>query len=223
MESVEKNHENYLFIDVQARGSYPSYARRLFAENGVKLLTEPGDRELLQNNTVDYVAFSYYSSRLAGTGEARKNIADGNAVTTLRNPYLDITDWGRQIDPIGLRITMNDLYDRYQKPLFVVENGLGCADYPQEDGTIQDDYRIDYTRRHIEELGEAIKDGVECMGYLTWGIIDLVSAGGGEMSKRYGFVYVDCDDEGKGTLERKKKKSFDWYREVIASNGEKLS
>ena len=223
MESVEKNHENYLFIDVQARGSYPSYARRLFAENGVKLLTEPGDRELLQNNTVDYIAFSYYSSRLAGTGEARKNIADGNAVTTLRNPYLDITDWGRQIDPIGLRITMNDLYDRYQKPLFVVENGLGCADYPQEDGTIQDDYRIDYTRRHIEELGEAIKDGVECMGYLTWGIIDLVSAGGGEMSKRYGFVYVDCDDEGKGTLERKKKKSFDWYREVIASNGEKLS
>ncbi len=222
MASVEKNHENYLFIDVQSRGAYPGYAKRLFAENGVELQMEPGDEELLRNNTVDYVAFSYYSSRLIGTGEETKNVVDGNAVTTLRNPYLDITAWGRQIDPVGLRVTMNDLYDRYQKPLFVVENGLGCADCPQEDGSIQDDYRIDYTRRHIRQMGEAMKDGVECMGYLTWGTIDLVSAGGGEMSKRYGFIYVDRDDAGKGSLERRKKKSYDWYRRVIASNGEDL-
>ena len=222
MASVEKNHENYLFIDVQSRGAYPGYAKRLFAENGVELQMEPGDEELLRNNTVDYVAFSYYSSRLIGTGEETKNVVDGNAVTTLRNPYLDITAWGRQIDPVGLRVTMNDLYDRYQKPLFVVENGLGCADCPQEDGSIQDDYRIDYTRRHIRQMEEAMKDGVECMGYLTWGTIDLVSAGGGEMSKRYGFIYVDRDDAGKGSLERRKKKSYDWYRRVIASNGEDL-
>ena len=222
MASVEKNHENYLFIDVQSRGAYPGYAKRLFAENGVELQMEPGDEELLRNNTVDYVAFSYYSSRLIGTGEETKNVVDGNAVTTLRNPYLDITAWGRQIDPVGLRVTMNDLYDRYQKPLFVVENGLGCADCPQEDGSIQDDYRIDYTRRHIRQMGEAMKDGVECMGYLTWGTIDLVSAGGGEMSKRYGFIYVDRDDAGKGSLKRRKKKSYDWYRRVIASNGEDL-
>ena len=222
MASVEKNHENYLFIDVQSRGAYPGYAKRLFAENGVELQMEPGDEELLRNNTVDYVAFSYYSSRLIGTGEETKNVVDGNAVTTLRNPYLDITAWGRQIDPVGLRVTMNDLYDRYQKPLFVVENGLGCADCPQEDGSIQDDYRIDYTRRHIRQMGEAMKDGVECMGYLAWGTIDLVSAGGGEMSKRYGFIYVDRDDAGKGSLERRKKKSYDWYRRVIASNGEDL-
>ena len=222
MASVEKNHENYLFIDVQSRGAYPGYAKRLFAENGVELQMEPGDEELLRNNTVDYVAFSYYSSRLIGTGEETKNVVDGNAVTTLRNPYLDITAWGRQIDPVGLRVTMNDLYDRYQKPLFVVENGLGCADCPQEDGSIQDDYRIDYTRRHIRQMEEAMKDGVECMGYLAWGTIDLVSAGGGEMSKRYGFIYVDRDDAGKGSLERRKKKSYDWYRRVIASNGEDL-
>ena len=222
MASVEKNHENYLFIDVQSRGAYPGYAKRLFAENGVELQMEPGDEELLRNNTVDYVAFSYYSSRLIGTGEETKNVVDGNAVTTLRNPYLDITAWGRQIDPVGLRVTMNDLYDRYQKPLFVVENGLGCADCPQEDGSIQDDYRIDYTRRHIRQMEEAMKDGVECMGYLTWGTIDLVSAGGGEMSKRYGFIYVDRDDAGKGSLKKKKKISYDWYRRVIASNGEDL-
>lgn len=223
MASVEKNHENYLFIDVQSRGAYPGYARRIFEENGVCLVMEDGDEALLRENTVDYIAFSYYSSRLIGTSEeARKNVVDGNAVTTLRNPHLDITAWGRQIDPVGLRITMNDLYDRYQKPLFIVENGLGCEDKVEEDGSIQDDYRIDYTRQHIIQMQEAMKDGVECMGYLPWGTIDLVSAGGGEMKKRYGFIYVDLDDDGNGTLERRKKKSFDWYKRVIASNGEDL-
>lgn len=223
MASVEKNHENYLFIDVQSRGAYPSYAKRLFAQNGVRLLTEAGDEALLRENTVDYIAFSYYSSRLIGTSEeARKNVADGNAVTTLRNPYLAITAWGRQIDPVGLRITMNDLYDRYQKPLFVVENGLGCEDRVEPDGSVKDTYRIDYTRQHIRQMAEAMEDGVECMGYLPWGTIDLISAGGGEMKKRYGFIYVDLDNEGRGTLERTRKQSFAWYRRVIASNGEEL-
>lgn len=223
LESLEKNHENYLFIDVQARGAYPAYAERLFEENGVVLKMEEGDSSLLSRNTADYIAFSYYSSRLAGTGEeARKNVVDGNAVTTLRNPYLDITAWGRQIDPVGLRITMNELYDRYQKPLFLVENGLGCEDIPDESGFVQDDYRIDYARRHILQMQEAIKDGVKCLGYLAWGTIDLISAGGGEMKKRYGFIYVDRDNNGKGTMKRRPKKSYEWYKRVIASDGTKL-
>ena len=223
LESLEKNHENYLFIDVQARGAYPAYAERLFEENGVLLKMEEGDSSLLSRNTADYIAFSYYSSRLAGTGEeARKNVVDGNAVTTLRNPYLDITAWGRQIDPVGLRITMNELYDRYQKPLFLVENGLGCEDIPDESGFVQDDYRIDYARRHILQMQEAIKDGVKCLGYLAWGTIDLISAGGGEMKKRYGFIYVDRDNNGKGTMKRRPKKSYEWYKRVIASDGTKL-
>ena len=223
LESLEKNHENYLFIDVQAPGAYPAYAERLFEENGVLLKMEEGDSSLLSRNTADYIAFSYYSSRLAGTGEeARKNVVDGNAVTTLRNPYLDITAWGRQIDPVGLRITMNELYDRYQKPLFLVENGLGCEDIPDESGFVQDDYRIDYARRHILQMQEAIKDGVKCLGYLAWGTIDLISAGGGEMKKRYGFIYVDRDNNGKGTMKRRPKKSYEWYKRVIASDGIKL-
>lgn len=223
LESLEKNHENYLFIDVQARGAYPAYAERLFEENGVVLKMEEGDSSLLSRNTADYIAFSYYSSRLAGTGEeARKNVVDGNAVTTLRNPYLDITAWGRQIDPVGLRITMNELYDRYQKSLFLVENGLGCEDIPDESGFVQDDYRIDYARRHILQMQEAIKDGVKCLGYLAWGTIDLISAGGGEMKKRYGFIYVDRDNNGKGTMKRRPKKSYEWYKRVIASDGTKL-
>ena len=223
MASVQKNHENYLFIDVQSRGAYPSYAPRLLRENGVELHITEEEKKLLKENTVDYIGFSYYSSRLIGVSEeARKNVVDGNAVTTLRNPYLDITAWGRQIDPVGLRVTMNDLYDRYQKPLFIVENGLGCADAVEADGSIRDDYRIDYTRRHIEQMKEAMDDGVECMGYLPWGTIDLVSAGGGEMKKRYGFIYVDLDDEGKGTGKRMPKKSYGWYKNVIVTNGEKL-
>lgn len=223
MASVQKNHENYFFIDVQSRGAYPSYTHRMFEENQVTLKVTEEEKELLRENTADFVAFSYYSSRLIGTGEeVSKNVVDGNAVATLRNPYLPITEWGRQIDPIGLRITMNELYDRYQKPLFIVENGLGCEDIPGEDGSICDDYRIDYTKQHIIQMKEAMKDGVECLGYLPWGTIDLVSAGGGEMKKRYGFIYVDRDNEGKGTMERRPKKSYYWYRKVVASNAEEL-
>ena len=150
-------------------------------------------------------------------------MTDGNVVKSVKNPYLQTSDWGWQIDPLGLRITLNALYDRYQKPLFIVENGLGAKDEIAEDGSISDDYRIDYLREHIKAMKDAIEDGVDLMGYTTWGCIDLVAASTGEMSKRYGFIYVDKDDQGQGTLERRKKKSFDWYKKVIESNGEKLS
>ena len=149
-------------------------------------------------------------------------MTDGNVVKSVRNPYLETSDWGWQIDPLGLRITLNYLYDRYQKPLFIVENGLGAKDTIEEDGSILDDYRIDYLRKHIKAMKDAIDDGVDLIGYTTWGCIDLVAASTGEMSKRYGFIYVDKDDQGNGTLERRKKKSFNWYKQVIASNGERL-
>ncbi len=221
--AAEKNKETYFFSDVQVRGQYPRFAERLFAEKNVRINMIEGDEEILKTHTVDFVAFSYYSSRLISVDpDVLQNIADGNAITTVRNPYLDITPWGRQIDPIGLRTTMNELYDRYQKPLFIVENGLGAKDMVQRDKTIQDDYRIEYTREHIRSMKEAIADGVECLGYLSWGCIDLISAGSGEMEKRYGFIYVDRDNNGDGTLERLKKKSFYWYQQVIKSNGEKL-
>jgi len=222
-EAVEKNQDSYLFIDVQVRGKYPSYARRIWKEKRVSLKMEDGDEEILRCNPVDYIAFSYYSSRLAGVSPAISGkVADGNAIHTLRNPHLDITPWGRQIDPMGLRITMNDLYDRYQKPLFIVENGLGAADKIEADGSINDDYRIEYTRNHIKAMKAAMEDGVDCLGYLAWSCIDLVSAGTGEMDKRYGFIYVDRDNDGNGTMDRIKKKSFNWYKKVIESNGEML-
>lgn len=217
--AVEKNQEVYLFIDVQARGKYPSYAKKMWTEKNIELQMEAEDEEILRQNTVDYLAFSYYSTRLAGVSpEISGRVADGNAITTLRNPHLGITPWGRQIDPLGLRTTMNELYDRYQIPLFVVENGLGAEDVLEEDGSIADDYRIEYMEQHIEAMKEAINDGVDCLGYLSWGCIDLVSAGTGEMEKRYGFIYVDKDNEGNGTLERKKKKSFYWYKDFIKKN-----
>jgi 6-phospho-beta-glucosidase len=216
--AVEKNQEVYLFIDVQVKGKYPSYSKKIWSEKKISLHMEEGDETILSQYPVDYIAFSYYSSRLAGVSpEIKGNVADGNAITTLRNPHLDITPWGRQIDPLGLRITMNDLYDRYEKPLFVVENGLGVEDIIEEDGSIVDDYRIEYMKKHIDAMIEAMNDGVECLGYLSWGCIDLVSAGTGEMEKRYGFIYVDRDNEGNGTLERKKKKSFYWYKDFIKS------
>nr|WP_314465502.1 6-phospho-beta-glucosidase [uncultured Clostridium sp.] len=221
--AVEKNQDSYLFIDVQVRGKYPSYAQRIWKEKSVSLNMEDSDEEILCRNPVDYIAFSYYSSRLAGVSPAISGkVADGNAIHTLRNPHLDITPWGRQIDPVGLRITMNDLYDRYQKPLFIVENGLGAADKIEKDGSINDDYRIEYTRNHIKAMKAAMEDGVDCLGYLAWSCIDLVSAGTGEMDKRYGFIYVDRDNDGNGTLERIKKKSFYWYKKLIESNGEML-
>lgn len=216
--ALEKDRENLFFIDVQARGAYPSYARRLFKEKGIVVEMEPGDSEILKD-TVDFVSFSYYASRCASADMNDNNSNAANIVKSLKNPYIEASEWGWGIDPLGLRITMNMMYDRYQKPLFLVENGLGAKDVVNEQGEINDDYRISYLREHIKAMGEAIEDGIPVMGYTSWGCIDLVSASTGEMSKRYGFVYVDRDDQGNGTLARTRKKSFHWYKKVIASNG----
>lgn len=221
--AMQEDRENYFFIDVQARGYYPNYAKKKWEREGIELEITEEDLALLRDYTVDFVSFSYYSSRVAsGDPEVTEKTA-GNIFASLKNPYLDASEWGWQIDPLGLRITLNAIWDRYQKPMFIVENGLGAVDTPDENGYVEDDYRIDYLRQHIKTMRDAItEDGVELLGYTTWGPIDLVSAGTGEMKKRYGFIYVDRDNDGKGTLKRSKKKSFDWYKKVIATNGAEL-
>lgn len=219
--AMQKDRENLFFIDVQSRGYYPSYAQKVFDEKGVKLEILEEDYETLKN-TVDFISFSYYASRCASAEMNANNTSEANVVKSIRNPHLPASDWGWVIDPLGLRITMNTLYDRYQKPLFLVENGLGAKDVPDVNGEVQDDYRIDYLRQHVEAMADAITDGVPLMGFTPWGCIDLVAASTGEMSKRYGFVYVDRDNLGNGTLNRTPKKSFHWYKRVIASNGTEL-
>ncbi len=222
-DALSKDRNNYFFIDVQSRGAYPSYAKKFLERNGIVLEMEPEDERILRENTVDFVAFSYYASRLTSADPNAGVSTGGNVIKSLRNPHLQASEWGWQIDPLGLRITMNSLYDRYQKPLFIVENGLGAVDRVEEDGSIQDDTRIAYLEAHIKEMMKAVEeDGVELIGYTPWGWIDLVSASTGEMKKRYGFVYVDKDNAGNGTLERRRKKSFEWYKKVIATNGECL-
>ncbi|MGH1473099.1 6-phospho-beta-glucosidase [Yersinia proxima] len=220
--ALEKDRENLFFIDVQARGAYPAYTKRLFREKGISIVTQVGDDDILKH-TVDFVSFSYYASRCASADMNDHNSSAANIVKSLKNPHIQASEWGWGIDPLGLRITMNMMYDRYQKPLFLVENGLGAKDEINPQGEIEDDYRISYLREHIKAMAEAIDDGIPVIGYTSWGCIDLVSASTGEMSKRYGFVYVDRDDLGKGSLARKKKKSFYWYKKVIASNGADLS
>ncbi|HDL8469583.1 TPA: 6-phospho-beta-glucosidase [Yersinia enterocolitica] len=220
--ALEKDRENLFFIDVQARGAYPAYTKRLFREKGISIATQVGDDDILKH-TVDFVSFSYYASRCASADMNEHNSSAANIVKSLKNPHIQASEWGWGIDPLGLRVTMNMMYDRYQKPLFLVENGLGAKDEINPLGEIEDDYRISYLREHIKAMAEAIDDGIPVIGYTSWGCIDLVSASTGEMSKRYGFVYVDRDDLGKGSLARKKKKSFYWYKKVIASNGADLS
>lgn len=219
--AMQKDRENLFFIDVQSRGYYPSYAQRVFDEKGVVLDIREEDHEILKN-TVDFVSFSYYASRCASADMNEGNTSAANVVKSIKNPHLEASDWGWVIDPLGLRITMNTLYDRYQKPLFLVENGLGAKDVLDENGQVNDDYRIDYLRAHVKAMKEAINDGVPLMGFTPWGCIDLVAASTGEMSKRYGFIYVDRDNLGNGTLNRIPKKSFYWYKKVIESNGEDL-
>ncbi|WP_114196313.1 6-phospho-beta-glucosidase [Edaphovirga cremea] len=219
--ALEKDRENLFFIDVQARGAYPAYAAKIFREKQVALEVEEGDNEILKH-TVDFVSFSYYASRCAAADMNEKNTSAANVVKSLKNPYLQVSDWGWGIDPLGLRIAMNTLHDRYQKPLFLVENGLGAKDTVEANGEINDDYRIAYLREHIKAMKDAIADGIPLMGYTSWGCIDLVAASTGEMGKRYGFIYVDRDDAGHGTLQRTRKKSFYWYKKVIATNGESL-
>ncbi len=222
-DALSKDRNNYFFIDVQSRGAYPAYAKKFLQRNGIVLEMAPEDERILRENTVDFIAFSYYASRLTSADPNAGISTGGNVIKSLKNPYLQASEWGWQIDPLGLRITMNSLYDRYQKPLFIVENGLGAVDKVEEDGSIRDDYRIAYLEAHIKEMMKAVEeDGVELIGYTPWGWIDLVSASTGEMKKRYGFVYVDKDNAGNGTLKRSRKKSFGWYKEVIATNGECL-
>lgn len=222
-ESVQKDREGYALIDVQARGYYPNYVLKQWEKENLQINITEEDKALLKAHTVDFISFSYYSSRVAAKEVDPSQMTAGNIFKSLRNPHLKASEWGWQIDPLGFRITMNILWDRYQKPLFVVENGLGAVDTPDENGIINDDYRIEYLREHIKTMRDAIhEDGVELWGYTTWGCIDLVSAGTGEMKKRYGFIYVDRDNDGNGTLKRSKKKSFNWYKQVIESNGAKI-
>ncbi|GGB89483.1 6-phospho-beta-glucosidase [Staphylococcus nepalensis] len=224
MAALSKNREQYIFIDVQSRGEYPSYSKRMFEDLGVFIEKQTGDDEILKTYTVDYISFSYYSSRLeSGNKEINQNKEAGNAFASLKNPHLEASNWGWQIDPVGLRVTMNQIYDRYQKPLFIVENGLGEIDKVEEDGSIHDTYRIKYLSEHLNQMIEAVKDGVPLLGYTSWGCIDLVSAGSGEMKKRYGYIYVDRDNKGHGSLNRLRKDSFYWYQRVIQSNGDNLS
>ncbi|TNV70352.1 6-phospho-beta-glucosidase [Trichococcus shcherbakoviae] len=222
-EAINRDREGYFFIDVQARGKYPNYALKKFEREGLNIQMEEGDYAILAASPVDFVTFSYYCSRTVSAHPEDYAQATGNLFPSIKNEHLPSTEWGWQIDPLGLRNSLNQMYDRYQKPLFIVENGLGAIDIPDENGYVADDYRIDYLRKHVRALKDAVEiDGVELLGYTTWGCIDLVAASTGQMSKRYGFIYVDRDDEGKGTLNRTKKKSFEWYKNVIASNGEEL-
>lgn len=213
---------NWFTSDIHVRGEYPYYAERYFAEHNITIHMEQGDVEILKEGTVDFYTFSYYMSNCVSTDPEVNARSAGNLMGGVKNPYLKASDWGWQIDPKGLRYTLNELYGRYGIPLMVVENGLGAYDKLEDDGSIHDGYRIDYLREHIKQMKEAVKDGVDLMGYTPWGCIDLVSASTGEMAKRYGFIYVDKYDDGTGDLSRRKKDSFDWYKKVIASNGEDL-
>ena len=218
MAQKEMQMKNYFCSDVQVRGYYPAYADRYFEENNIIIKKEADDDKILKEGTVDFYTFSYYMSNCIGEVNDVKKTG-GNIGLGYKNPYLKESEWGWQIDPKGLRYTLNEIYDRYQIPVMIVENGLGAKDKLEEDGSIHDAYRIDYLRSHIEQMIEAVKDGVDLMGYTPWGCIDLISASTGEMAKRYGFIYVDKYDDGTGDLSRRKKDSFEWYKKVIESNG----
>ncbi|MEB6536425.1 6-phospho-beta-glucosidase [Pantoea stewartii] len=222
LEALQENRSWQFFGDVQCRGAYPGYMLRFFRDNGIQIDITDADREAL-TSTVDFISFSYYMTGCVTTDEALNQQARSNILSMVPNPHLASSEWGWQIDPVGLRTLLNVLWDRYQKPLFIVENGLGAKDKPDADGVVQDDYRISYLNDHLVQVREAIDDGVEVMGYTSWGPIDLVSASRAELSKRYGFIYVDRDDNGNGTLARSRKKSFWWYKEVIATSGASLA
>jgi 6-phospho-beta-glucosidase len=224
--AMKSDHMNTFFGDMHVRGQYPGYMKRYFKENDIQIKMDEGDEELLKNHTVDFVSFSYYMSACEAADRTKAQAGEGNLMGGVTNPYLKQSEWGWAIDPQGLRYVLNQFYDRWQKPLFIVENGLGAVDelITEPDGTktVLDDYRINYLRDHLLQVKEAVEDGVPVMGYTSWGCIDLVSASTAELKKRYGFIYVDRNDDGSGTLNRYKKKSFDWYKNVIASNGENL-
>lgn len=213
---------NWYTADTQVRGNYPYFAQKFLEREGVSLSMEPDDLTELKQGIVDFFSFSYYSTACVTTQEDAET-AGGNFTMGAKNPYLPYSEWGWAMDPTGLRYALNEIYGRYQIPVIIVENGLGAQDVIEEDGSINDDYHIEYIREHIKAIKDALNDGVDVFGYCTWGCIDEISAASGQMNKRYGFIHVDLDDEGNGTMVRRKKKSFDWYQKVIASNGEDLS
>ncbi|WP_203268475.1 6-phospho-beta-glucosidase [Streptococcus uberis] len=219
-------HDRWFFCDVQVRGHYPAYALKMFERKGFNIQITEEDKAILANGKVDYIGFSYYMTNVV---DSQKEMADLSKTIeasnpyNVKNPFIKESDWGWAIDPIGLRYALNQFYERYELPLFIVENGFGAIDVKEEDGSVHDQYRIDYLKSHIREMEKAInEDGVELMGYTPWGCIDCVSFTTGEMKKRYGFIYVDRNNDGSGTLERSKKDSYDWYKQVTASNGEIL-
>lgn len=218
--TLKKNLENNFYADVQVKGEYPKMILKDITNRGITIKFEEHDAQILKENTVDFISFSYYMS-MAESADTNAERTPGNTVLGVKNPYLSSTDWGWQIDPKGLKISLIELYDRYNLPLMIVENGMGAVDV-FEDGVIHDEYRIAYFKEHFKQMKEAIDEGVDLIAYTSWGPIDLVSAGTSQMSKRYGFIYVDVDDEGKGTYERYKKDSFYWYQKIIETNGEEL-
>ena len=221
LQAQQDMRSTYCYSDTQVFGKYPAYLTSRFKNNNIHIAMEEHDEEIMAKYPVDFVSFSYYSSScVAAKTDENTEFTAGNTVTAIKNPHIPSSDWGWQIDPIGLRISMVDLYDRYRKPLFIVENGLGAKDVLEADGSIHDDYRIAYFDAHFKEMLNAIEiDGVECLGYTSWGCIDLISESTKQMSKRYGFIYVDADDYGNGTYDRYRKDSFYWYKKVIESNG----
>lgn len=225
MEMMNSQHELDYFIYVHCTGEYPYYAKKIWQDQGVELLVEEGDDELL-SHTVDFISFSYYSSKVVAADESKYELANGNIMRGLKNPYVSYSDYNYPIDAMGLRFILNYLYDHFHKPLFVAENGLGAMDKLEvnDEGmkTVNDDYRIEYHRTHIEAMKEAIEEGVEVLGYTSWGPIDCISAASAEITKRYGFVYVDLQQDGSGSLERVRKRSFHWYQKCIQSNGENI-
>ncbi|MBB3157887.1 6-phospho-beta-glucosidase [Microbacterium proteolyticum] len=222
---MDADHGNLVYGDVHTRGAYPGYFLRTLREKGIELEITEQDRDDL-TNTVDFVSFSYYMSIAETADPAKRAQGEGNIMGGVSNPTLEASEWGWQIDPVGLRLVLNQFWDRWQKPLFIVENGLGARDQLVEvDGekTVVDDYRIAYLNDHLVQVGEALEDGVDVLGYTSWGCIDIVSASTAQLSKRYGFIYVDRNDDGTGTLDRYRKKSFGWYADVIRSNGASLT
>ncbi len=216
-----RNLENMFYTDVQTLGAYPRLTLVDLENRGIRLPILPGDEELLAAHTADFVSFSYYMS-MAESVSPDAERTPGNTVLGVKNPYLQSSEWGWQVDPVGLRISLIDLYDRYRKPLFVVENGFGARDEVTPEGRIHDPYRVAYFKGHLREMRRAVEQGVELMGYTSWAPIDMISAGTSQITKRYGFIHVDFDDLGNGSGERRKKDSFDWYQRVIATNGASL-
>lgn len=219
----EEKRKEFFFSDVQARGYYPNYIWKFFEENNLHIEMQEGDEEIIKCHPIDFITFSYYRSRVVSTEYTEPaEVIDTNSLEGVVNPYLPKTDWGWSIDPDGLQLALLELYDRYQLPLFVAENGLGATDIVEEDGSINDGYRIDYLEKHFKSMKKAVQQGVDLFGYTMWGPIDIVSNGTGQMSKRYGIIHVDLDDNNHGTGKRTKKKSYEFYSHVIETNGKEL-